>query len=264
VPATLLTVTGSESIAPHLRRVHFSADLNAFGDATFTDRYIKLVFGRPGVTYPEPFDMQAVRRDMLPVEQPLLRTYTVRLLDVAAGTLSVDFVVHGDEGLAGPWALRVQPGDRIYALGPGGKYVPSPDADWHLLVGDLAALPAIASSVAALPPGAVARVIVEAPDAGDVVDLGAGPGVEVRWVFAADAPPATPADAPLALAVRELEWLPGRVHVFAHGEAGAVMRGVRPYIVRERRVPTADVSISGYWRRGAAEEDFQASKRGDA
>lgn len=261
--ATLLTVTGSEPVSPHLRRVHFSGDLSGFTESRFTDRYVKLVFGRPGVTYPEPFDMQAVRRDLLPAEQPLLRTYTVRLLDAAAGTLAIDFVVHGDEGLAGPWAMGVEPGERIYALGPGGKYRPAPDADWHLFVGDLAALPAITASIETLDPAAVARVIVEAPGEDDVVDLGGGPGVEVRWVFSGQAAPSTPSEAPLAAAVRELDWLPGRVQVFAHGESTTVMRGVRPYVVRERRVPTADVSISGYWRRGAAEEDFQSSKRDD-
>src|SRR3712207_7785498 len=57
----------------------------------------------------------------------------------------VDFVVHGDAGIAGPWATQVQPGDLVRFMGPGGGYAPDPDADWHLLVGDESALPAIRS-----------------------------------------------------------------------------------------------------------------------
>ena len=38
-----------------------------------------------------------------------VRTYTVREWD--GERLTIDFVVHGDEGVAGPWALPAQPGD---------------------------------------------------------------------------------------------------------------------------------------------------------
>ena len=33
---------------------------------------------------------------------PVSRTYTVRRVDRGAAELAIDFVVHGDEGLAGP------------------------------------------------------------------------------------------------------------------------------------------------------------------
>src|SRR5436189_197856 len=70
-------------------------------------------------------------------------------------------VVHGDEGLAGPWAARVQPGEIVHFMGPGGAYAPDISADWHLLVGDESALPAIARSLESLPDGATAHAFVE-------------------------------------------------------------------------------------------------------
>ncbi|HRI96635.1 MAG TPA: SIP domain-containing protein, partial [Nocardioides sp.] len=64
----------------------------------------------------------------------------------------------------------------------------------------------------------------------------------------------------LAAAVRALEWLPGRVHVFVHGEAEEVMHGVRPYLFKELGLDRDQVSISGYWRRGRSEEGFRQWK----
>ena len=49
--------------------------------------------------------------------------------------------------------------------GPAGAYSPDPDADWHLMVGDESALPAIAASLEAVPAGApvVVRLVCDGP-----------------------------------------------------------------------------------------------------
>ncbi len=57
---------------------------------------------------------------------PVVRTYTVRAWDATRHELTIDFVVHGDHGIAGPWAASAQPGDRIFLTGPGGAYAPDP------------------------------------------------------------------------------------------------------------------------------------------
>ncbi len=153
---TRLTVTGTETLTARLRRVWFrSDDLSAFAASAHTDRYVKLVFPKPGVDYPEPLDMRVLRQTLPPEDMPVVRTYTALFPDVDAGTLAIDFVVHGDEGVAGPWARRAAPGDVLLANGPGGAYRPDPDADWHLLVGDESAVPAITAALAVLPEDAV-------------------------------------------------------------------------------------------------------------
>ena len=158
---TRLTVTGTETLTARLRRVWFrSDDLSAFAGSAHTDRYVKLVFPKPGVDYPEPLDMRVLRRTLPPEDMPVVRTYTALFPDVDAGTLAIDFVVHGDEGVAGPWAQRAAAGDVLLANGPGGAYRPDPDADWHLLVGDESAVPAITAALAVLPEDAVVRVVV--------------------------------------------------------------------------------------------------------
>jgi NADPH-dependent ferric siderophore reductase len=255
--ATELTVTGSETVTPSIRRVWFqSADLSAFDGSDWTDRYVKLVFPRPGVTYPEPLDLKALRGTMPADQLPVVRTYTALFPDVAAGTLAIDFVTHGDEGVAGPWAQAAQPGDRLLVNGPGGAYRPDPDADWHLLVGDESAVPAITAALDLLPGSAVARVIVLVDDAHHEPTLPARRGAEVTFLHRARL---TPGEG-LESAVRELTWLPGRVHAFVHGEASEVMHGLRPYLFGERGLLRDQISISGYWRRGRTEEGFRQWK----
>jgi NADPH-dependent ferric siderophore reductase len=181
----------------------------------------------------------------------------VRAWDSAAGELTIDFVHHGDEGVAGPWACAAQPGDRIQLMGPGGGYAPHPDADWHLLAGDESALPAIGATLERLPAGARALVFVEvAGPEEEQAELVVGHGVELVWVHRGDAAPGEP----LVSAVRGIRLPEGTGHVFAHGEAGAI-RELRRHLRAERGLDPRFTSISGYWRRGDTEDRWQATKR---
>ena len=123
--STYLTVIDTEMVTPSLRRVWFhSDDLSAFAESTHTDRYVKVVFLKPGVDYPTPLDVRALRGLLPPENMPTVRTYTALFPDVAAGTMAIDFVIHGDQGVAGPWAGAAAPGDTLIVNGPGGAYRP--------------------------------------------------------------------------------------------------------------------------------------------
>src|SRR5699024_2708601 len=134
--------------------------------------------------------------------------------------ISIDFVVHGDDGIAGPWAARVQPGERVSFGGPGGGYVPDPDADWYLFTGDESALPAIAAALEALQADSVGDALLEVSGPADEIDLAAPEGVRIQWLHRGDAVAGTSNVLPDAVANHP--WRPGRVQVFAHGERGAV------------------------------------------
>ena len=92
-------------------------------------------------------------------------------------------MVHGEHGIAGPWASTAQPGQPAYLMGPSGAYAPDPGADWHLLAGDESALPAIARSLEALPADAVAQVFIEVAGADDEIELHSPADVEVKWIY---------------------------------------------------------------------------------
>ena len=250
-------VLRTERISPHMIRVIVGGDgLRDFAPSAATDTYVKVVFPHEGVDYPQPFSVQRVRETMPRAVWPRLRTYTVRAWDPDSLELTLDFVYHGDEGLAGPWAARAVPGDEVLMLGPGGGYAPDPEADWHLFVGDESALPAIAAALERLPEGAPAHVFIEVEGPDDEIKLATAADAHITWVYRNG----RPVGQKLVAAVRALEFPPGEVHAFVHGEAGFVKQ-LRRYLRVETGVPMERLSISGYWRAGADDEAWRAVKR---
>ncbi|MBQ1098103.1 siderophore-interacting protein [Streptomyces sp. b94] len=248
-------VVRTERLTPHMQRVVIGGEeLAGLPADTCTDHYVKLLFPAGGATYPEPFDVERIREEFPRDQWPVTRTYTVRHWDAELRELTLDFVIHGDEGLAGPWAQRVQPGETVHFMGPGGAYAPDPTADWHLLAGDESALPAIARSLEALPDGARAFAFIEVdgPEEEQKIDS----DVDVVWLHRGD----RPVGQALVEALRGLDFPAGRVHAFVHGEA-ACMKELRGLLRVEREIPREDLSISGYWRLGHNEDGWQASKR---
>ncbi len=269
-PVHTFEVLRSEALTPHIVRVVLGGGgFDTFKLNDFTDAYVKIVFVEHGVdvdALPQPLTLDSFNE--LPAEQrPTVRTYTVRRIDTEKRELTIDFVVHGEHGVAGPWAMAATPGQPAYLMGPSGAYAPDPAADWHLMAGDEAALPAISAALEALPDNAIGKVFIEVAGPEDEIPLKAPPGVGVNWIYRGGRADLVSEDmagdhAPLIAAVREANWLPGQVQVFIHGEAQAVMHNLRPYIRKERGVAARWAgSISGYWRRGRTEETFRQWKR---
>ena len=252
-PQTTLEVVRREQLSPHLVRIVLSgAEFDDFVTNESTDKYVKIFFAKPELGLRRPYDLVALRDTLTPEDLPVTRTYTVRNVDAEARTLSIDFVVHGDEGLAGPWADAAKPGDLLTFSGPGGGYAPDPRADWHLFAGDQSALPAIAAALEALPASATGLAFIQVADATEILQLTAPPAVAVQWLFGQS--PALLVDA-----VEGATWLPGRPQIFAHGERSA-MKGLRE-VFSARGVQRAELSLSGYWALGRTEDKFQAEKR---
>ncbi|MGN9839801.1 siderophore-interacting protein [Nonomuraea sp. H19] len=250
-------VLRTERLSPHMVRVVIGGDgLADFATYGLTDHYVKIVFLVEGADYPQPFSVKACRETMPRELWPRLRTYTVRAWDPDTRELTIDFVVHGDEGLAGPWAERAVPGDVVYLLGPGGGYAPDPAADWHLMVGDESALPAIAASLEALPEGVLAHVLVEVDGPEEEQKLGTAADARVTWLHRGG----RPVGEALVDAVRGLEFPDGAVHAFVHGEAGFVKQ-LRRHLRIDRGIGLDQLSISGYWRAGVDDEGWRAVKR---
>ena len=207
-------------LGPSLVRLELGGDgFSTFPETPSTDAYVKIVFAKPELGLEPPYDLAALRETLPGEDIPVTRTYTVRSVDREAGTLTLDFVVHGDEGLAGPWARDAQPGDRVAFMGPGGAYSPDPQADWHLLAGDLSAVPAIAAALEAMPDDArgLAFLVVDSDE--DRLELTAPQGVEVVWTTGAQGGAATEL---LSTVLQSRPWPDGRVQVFAHGERESI------------------------------------------
>ncbi|MFW7415537.1 siderophore-interacting protein [Demequina sp. SO4-18] len=233
-PLRTVHVVRTERLSPSMLRVIVGGpELAEIPPLTFTDHYVKLRFG------------------------DVKRTYTIRWFDRQALEMAIDFVIHGDEGLAGPWAARAQPGDELRFVGPGGKWAPRREADAHVLVGDEAAMPAIAAALEALPAEAAVHVFLEVASAADRQTLPVTDRTEVTWVHRRDMGMAY--GEALTYAVQSFDWPEGDVEAFVHGNADMI-KPLRRHLFRELGVPKDRVSISGYWRTGMNEDSWQSSK----
>jgi NADPH-dependent ferric siderophore reductase len=255
----VVEVVSTDWLTPHMVRVLLAAEsLADFGQDLHADAYVKITFVKPELGLVPPFDVAELSKRLAPEDLPVRRTYSVRSYDRQARQVAIDFVVHGDEGVAGPWAASAKPGDRVMISRPGGGYTPSSDVDWHLLAGDEAAIPAMASVLAAMPADAVGEAFIEVDSADDHQPLAHPAGVTIHWVHRAGATAGTATV--LAETVAASPWREGTVGVFVHGERGMVKQ-LRDYLKRVRGVPRPQLSLSGYWAQGRTEDRFQAEKR---
>ncbi len=237
-----LTVTGKHRVTPRLLRVEFhGADLDELVWKRGQDLVLELPCGDGAIAR---------------------RHYTIRALDAAARTLTIDFVLHGalpgkvEAGLpsgsatrhnhsspAGDWVRSVQPGDSIAAAGPRGHtYIR--EADWHLFIGDETCIPGIFAMIEGLPRGEKAFAFLEIADDGER-QAPAG-DAQVTWLSRGGAP-AGPGPI-LYDAVEGFAFPQGRGHAYVIGETGNV-RAIRQRLIA-RGLGKDQTSAEGYWRPG--------------
>ncbi|MER8003916.1 siderophore-interacting protein [Streptomyces sp. NPDC095613] len=161
-------------------------------------------------------------------------------------------------GPASRWARSARPGDRISVLAPvyeenaGYDFRPPDGTDWILLAADACALPAVAGILETLPSGVPARVWVEVPDRADRQDLPTKADAEITWLT----PHAHPSPA-TAAAISAAALPDGTPYAWVAGES-ATVKAVRRHLVRDRGFDRGRVKFSGYWRRGASEDNLTA------
>ncbi len=222
-----LEVTETCELTPHMQRLSLTApELDGFSYQPGQD--IMLLVGVDG-------------------RRPVRRRYTIRQLDTNRLLLTVDVVLHGD-GPGERWIRAARPGDRIEGIGPRGKIFPSPEADWHVFMGDEAAMPAILAMTEALPGDADATVVIEVPEPADEQDVLAAARTRVSWLHRLGRPAGDPTA--LAAEAAEVELPPGSGHAYLLGEASVVLR--MREILAARGLPPDQVSPKAYWGRGRA------------
>ena len=256
-PQAVLTVRRRAWLSPSLVRITAGGEgLSAFRTNDYTDKYVKIIFVDPALGLVPPYDLAGLRESLPPEQRPVTRTYTVRRVDLDQQALDIDFVVHGADGIAGPWAASAEPGDTLTLSGAGGAYAPDLTDDWHLFLGDESAVPAIGSALEALPDDALGIAYLETQDSSHSPELTAPAGVKLVWL---PGPASGTAPRLLADALTAGDWLPGRAGVFAHGERES-MKAVRAALAN-RDLGGGRLSLSGYWAYGRSEDRFQAEKR---
>lgn len=232
---TRASVVDLAPLTPGMHRLTLSVDATASrGLPGVPDEAVLLVFPDDDGHVRLPHE----RDDSDPYEKA--RWYTVRHHDPASRQLVIDLVRHG-VGQSAHWASRVRPGDRIGVSSSCTFYEPPADTGWQLLVGDLAALPAISRIVESHTDGSPMHAYVEVPGTADQQELELPAGVEVTWVHDGGHPSRL-AD---LCSSRALPDGPG--YVFVAGEAAAT-REARRVLRREHGLTPRRCCVTGYWR----------------
>ena len=233
-----LQVVRRTAVSPGFVRLTLAGpELAGFVSAGFDD-HLKLILPQPGQERPSLPSLHD-GRPVFPDPRPVLRDYTPARYDAATGELDIEIALH-DAGPATDWAASAAVGQWVGIAGPRGSMVVPTGFDWHWLLGDETALPAIARRLAELPASAVATVRIQLGNPADQRTLASAAQVDLQWVSA------------LPAAVEALALPPGAGFVWAAGEHSD-MAAVRRVVLAKPGVDPKRMRISAYWKRGAAD-----------
>ncbi|MBS7700582.1 MULTISPECIES: siderophore-interacting protein [unclassified Chelatococcus] len=245
----ILRLRAIRDLTPHMRRLTLAGD-DVARFAPLDALHVNILLQRPELSEPQ---WPSVGPDGLiawpdPGLRPALRKYTIRNVDLAAGTIAVDFVLHADAGPGAALAEHAVVGQEIGTIGPGGGGLVA--ADWYLFAGDETALPAMARMLAHLPPTARGFAFIEVDDEREIQPLENRTQIHVSWLFRRGAVAGTTSLLIDAVMAAEFPSNGSRVYVWVGCEFDA-FRSIRTHLRGERGLRKEDHLVVAYWRRGA-------------
>lgn len=230
-----LTVKSVAKLTPNMIRVTLQGnDLAGFSSLSFDD-HLKLFVPAPG---PDGADPQVVGRN-----------YTPRRFDAEAGELVIDFALH-EAGPATRWAEEATAGQTVTIGGPRASFIIPTTFDWHLLVGDDTALPAIARRLEELPAGTRVVVIVEVDTGADEIPLPTEARASIHWIHREGAPAGQAEH--LSHALRSVDLPAGDYYAWVACES-AVAKALRKQLLAEHGAYPKWIRAAAYWRHGVAD-----------
>ncbi|QPT40878.1 siderophore-interacting protein [Oligella ureolytica] len=241
----LLTVKRISELSPSMRRITLTGpDLPEFLSASFDD-HIKLIL--PAVQGEKP-NMPVVGEHGMQFDdsrpKPVMRDYTPRHYDPVTNELDIDFVLD-HEGPATNWATNAEVGHYVGIGGPRGSFVIPTDFDWHLLIADETALPALSRRLEELPTTTRAIAIIKLRNQNLKIELKNNCPAEIYWVTEEE--DAKDGQNALEATARRLNLPEGEGFVWAAGEYNDI-KTLRSYLVDEAGINKDHIRASSYWR----------------
>ena len=183
------------------------------------------------------------------------RAYTLRDIDHVKSTISIDFVMHGNDretGTVSAWARHCQPGDCVNIAGPrSAGFVLEPDSEWLWIAADLTALPAAIRIIESLPAHLKVSAFFVVDALSDKQDIHNQASMKIRWRTLAVRPEM---NANRNYIIKDINALQGNGQVWIAGEARWV-KSWRAFWLESKNLNPAKISSKGYWKLG--EHDYR-------
>ncbi|MEO9340433.1 siderophore-interacting protein [Mesorhizobium sp. SB112] len=244
-----MTVIQVDNLTPYMRRIRLAGkNLGRFGK--FGGMHIRMLF--PTRSVPDPI-WPTLGSNGLPQwpadeRRPTARVYTIRSLDLDAGFMDVDFLIHEGESVGSAWALQAQPGQKIGVMGPVGR--PIRQSDWYVLGADETGLPAIGRLLETLPPKTKGVAFIEIADESERQSINNATEIELHWLERNGI--SAGADERLARKILSVRWpQEGSSFGWFAAEASAA-KTVRDQWRGAMGLGRDQTIAAAYWRRGAA------------
>lgn len=239
-----------QDVTPHMRRITLTGRSLDYLDSP--SMHVRLLF--PTEQAQEwPYTGADGRLAWRPGQHPMIsRVYTIRNVRADIEEVDIDFVLHGDEGVASGWAAHVGIGQAIGLAGPIGRRIP--EADWYLLAGDETALSPMARIIEQLPGHAqgIAVIEIDGPDEEQTID--GPPGLTIRWVHRNGG---TAGQSSLLQEAALSVAIPANANIFCWlGAERASFVRIRDHWLDRCKIDKSQTLAVAYWRYGS--EQFKA------
>ena len=188
------------------------------------------------------------------------RRYSVRRVEPDLDQLTL-WVTTAHDGPGSGWALAALAGDDVDVIGPRGKIVLDPDADWHLFVGDVTGLAAFYRLTDSIEPPGRAIFIVEVENADDALTASFDEGIGVTGIFVDRRGRGGDDPAGLLSGLAAFAFPPDQGHAYLFGEFH-VLKAVRLALL-DRGLSERDLSVKSFWRSGRHNADHGEPHKGD-
>jgi NADPH-dependent ferric siderophore reductase len=180
------------------------------------------------------------------------RRYSVHGVDADLDQFSL-WITTAHDGVGSAWAKESSPGDEMDVIGPRGKVVLDPMADWHLFVGDITVLGSAYRMAQSIESPGRAVFIVEIDSADDALTAPFDDGIGITGIFVDRMGRTKDDPSGLLSGLAAFAFPPDKGHAYVFGEFH-VMKAVQTTL-RDRGLDESEISVKPFWRVGRNNAD---------
>lgn len=253
-PPTLVRVTSIERVSPGLVAITFSGEGIQLFPEVCPAAHVKLFFPRDGQVEPV-LPTLGPKGPVWPnsAAKPIVRTFSLRHCQPSRGEITVEFALHNCNGYASSFAKQAKVGDRLGVSYPGGPDPMLPVAEAYCFVGDMSAMPAIASLLEALPTDAIGSVHISLETPDNVRNLPRPSSVSLQYHFedlgvVQKIVSAVEIDPLFRKTIESTYyWVAGEHHI---------VLSIRDFLKHKLQVGKGQIYALPYWKHNADEESY--------